>query len=309
MTVNPGFGGQAFCPKCCPKSAGCGRSATSADLICSSKSTPARTLLPRHRRLRPARMSLSPAPRFSAPTTARRHRRDSRERPGGSPLMSAQPVQSSIEQDALKRVAAEAGVGLVQAGMIVGLETGSTAAFAIEALGRRNREGLRFIAIPTSERTAAQARSAGISLASFAEHHRIDLTIDGADEVERGSLNLIKGRGSALLREKSVAAASRQLTIIVDETKLVARVPVEVVAFGLEATRALLEVLGAHVDSIAALHRSPTRRGWSVVSAVLSACSNAGSSLGAQTRSSSAAAMGSIVSTACALTAAARRSS
>lgn len=168
--------------------------------------------------------------------------------------MSASSVPSDPEQDALKRAAAEAAVGLVQPDMIVGLGTGSTAAFAIEALGRRHREGLRFVGIATSERTAAQAQSAGIPLTSFAEHRSIDLTFDGADEVERGSLNLIKGRGGALLREKIVAAASRQLAIIVDETKLADRqgtlvpVPVEVVAFGLEATRASLEVLGAHVD-------------------------------------------------------------
>ncbi len=174
--------------------------------------------------------------------------------PTQPPILSASPDQSGSEQDALKRAAAEAAVELVQPGMIVGLGTGSTAAFAIEALARRHREGLHFVGIATSERTAVQAQSAGISLTSFAEHRRIDLTIDGADEVERGSLNLIKGRGGALLREKIVAAASQQLAIIVDETKLVDRlgalalVPVEVVAFGFEATQASLEVLGAHVD-------------------------------------------------------------
>jgi ribose 5-phosphate isomerase A len=159
-----------------------------------------------------------------------------------------------IERDTLKRAAAEAAVELVEDGMIVGLGTGSTASFAVEVLARRHREGLRFIAIPTSERTAAQARAAEIPLTSFAEHRRIDLTIDGADEVERGTLNLIKGLGGALLREKIVAAASRRLAIIVDATKLVDRlgtrvpVPVEVVTFGLEATRAALEVLGASVQ-------------------------------------------------------------
>jgi hypothetical protein len=76
--------------------------------------------------------------------------------------------------------------------MVIGLGTGSTAAFAVEALARRHRQGLRFLGIPTSERTAAQARAAGIPLTSFAQHRQIDLTIDGADEVERGTLNLIK---------------------------------------------------------------------------------------------------------------------
>jgi ribose 5-phosphate isomerase A len=165
--------------------------------------------------------------------------------------MSAGAAEPGAERDALKREAAEAAVALVQDGMVVGLGTGSTAAFAIEALARRHRQGLRFVGIPTSEHTAAQAAAAGIPLTSFAEHRQIDLTIDGADEVERGTLNLIKGLGGALLREKIVAAASRRLAIIVDGAKLVDRlgtrapVPVEVVAFGLEATRAALEGLGA----------------------------------------------------------------
>src|SRR5580698_7740443 len=116
---------------------------------------------------------------------------------------------------------------------------------------RRQREGLRFVGIPTSERTAMQAKAAGIALTSFSEHRQIDLTIDGADEVEHGTLNLIKGGGGALLREKIVAAASHRLAIVVDGGKMVDRLgarmplPVEVVAFGLEATRESLEVLGA----------------------------------------------------------------
>jgi ribose 5-phosphate isomerase A len=164
---------------------------------------------------------------------------------GGSPVEAA--------RDALKRAAAEAAAGLVENDMIVGLGTGSTAAFAVEALAHRHRGGLRFAGIPTSERTAAQATGAGIALTSFAEHRQIDLTIDGADEVERGTLNLIKGLGGALLREKIVAAASRRLVIVVDGAKLVDRlgektpVPVEVVTFGLEVTREALEVLGASV--------------------------------------------------------------
>jgi ribose 5-phosphate isomerase A len=154
-------------------------------------------------------------------------------------------------RNALKRAAAVAAVKLVSDGMIVGLGTGSTAAFAVEALAARHREGLRFLGIPTSERTGAQARAAGIPLTSFAEHRQIDLTIDGADEVERGTLSLIKGLGGALLREKIVAAASRRLAIIVDGVKLVDRlgttapVPVEVIPFGLEVTRAHLESIGA----------------------------------------------------------------
>src|SRR5271157_2362893 len=164
--------------------------------------------------------------------------------------MSAAASKPGDERDPLKRAAAQSAVELLQDGMVVGL-AGTTAAFALEALARRHRQGLRFVGIPTSERTAAQAAAVDIPLTSFGEHRQIDLTIDGADEVERGTLNLIKGRGGALLREKIVAAASRRLVIIVDGTKLVDRlgtrtpVPVEVIAFGLEATRETLEVLGA----------------------------------------------------------------
>jgi ribose 5-phosphate isomerase A len=158
---------------------------------------------------------------------------------------------TSGDRDALKRAAAEAAVKLVRDGMVVGLGTGSTATFAVDALARRYREGLRFMGIPTSERTGTRAAAAGIPITSFAVHQSIDLTIDGADEVERGTLNLIKGLGGALLREKIVAAASRRLIIIVDGLKLVDRlgtrvpVPVEVTEFGLEVTRAELEALGA----------------------------------------------------------------
>ena len=119
-----------------------------------------------------------------------------------------------------KSAAAKAAVGLVEQNMVVGLGSGSTAAFAIEMLALRQRQGLRFIGIPTSDLTAARAAAAGIPLTSFTEHRRIDLTIDGADEVERGTLNLIKGLGGALLREKIVAAASNRLAIVVDGTSL-----------------------------------------------------------------------------------------
>jgi ribose 5-phosphate isomerase A len=174
--------------------------------------------------------------------------------------MNAPNSMADPERDALKRAAAEAAVQLVKQDMIVGLGTGSTAAFAIEALAMRYRQGLRFVGIPTSQRTAAQATAAGIPLTSIGDHLQIDLTIDGADEVERGTLNLIKGLGGALLHEKIVAAASHRLAIVVDGTKLVDRlgthapVPVEVVGFGLEATKAALEVLGASTR----LRLSPT---------------------------------------------------
>src|SRR6266700_3319868 len=179
---------------------------------------------------------------------------------GARSAMSAAQLSADANRNALKRAAAEAAVELVQDGMVVGLGTGSTASFAVDALAGRHRQGLRFLGIPTSERTAEQAKALGIPITSFAEHQWIDLTIDGADEVERGTLNLIKGLGGALLREKIVAAASRRLAIVVDEAKLVDRlggrvpVPVEAVAFGVEATQAALEALGAGVT----LRRAPT---------------------------------------------------
>lgn len=160
---------------------------------------------------------------------------------------------SRPELASLKRAAAEAAVELVENDMVVGLGSGSTAAFAIEALAQRHRQGLRFLGIATSEQVAAHATAMDIPLTSFKEHRQIDLTIDGADEVERGTLNLIKGSGGALLREKIVAAASHRLAIVVDAGKLVDRlamnapVPVEVVPFGLEVTQTSLEVLGASV--------------------------------------------------------------
>jgi ribose 5-phosphate isomerase A len=150
-----------------------------------------------------------------------------------------------------KQAAAEAAVGLVEGGMIVGLGTGSTAKLAVEALGKRVREGLQIVGIATSEYTARQAREWGIRISSLAEHAEIDLTIDGADEIQRGTLDLIKGRGGALLREKVVASSSRRLIIIADETKLVDRlgahfaVPVEVVQFEWQATERKLKKVGA----------------------------------------------------------------
>jgi ribose 5-phosphate isomerase A len=157
---------------------------------------------------------------------------------------------NDAQKDAQKRAAAEAAAAMVEDGMVIGLGTGSTASFAIAALSRRVREGLRILAIATSERSAAQARSGGIPLTSFAEHRRLDLTIDGADEIERGSLNLIKGLGGALLREKIVAVASDRLVIVADARKLTERlggmapVPVEVVLFGWETTAQRLRGLG-----------------------------------------------------------------
>jgi ribose 5-phosphate isomerase A len=155
-----------------------------------------------------------------------------------------------IDRDHLKRAAALRAIEEVEDGMVLGLGTGSTAAFVVEGLAARVAAGLRVVGIPTSERTAAQARGLGIPIATFAEHQQLDMTIDGADEVELGTLNLIKGLGGALLREKIVAAASRRLVIVVDQEKLVEKlgehtpVPVEVTQFGWQATALTLAALG-----------------------------------------------------------------
>jgi ribose 5-phosphate isomerase A len=159
-------------------------------------------------------------------------------------------MSQMYDENEMKKAAAESAVKLVADGMVVGLGTGSTAVFAVNGLGRRVKEGLRIVGIPTSERTAAQARELGIPLTSLAEKPEVDLTIDGADEVEEGTLHLVKGLGGALLREKIVASASKRLVIVVHGSKLVRRlasgpVPVEVVPFGWQSTARRLTGLGA----------------------------------------------------------------
>ena len=156
-----------------------------------------------------------------------------------------------MNRDAQRRAAAEAAAALVENDMVVGLGTGSTAAHFIDALIRRVREeNLRITAIPTSLRSDRQAREGGIPMASFATVRQIDLTVDGADQILRGSLDLVKGLGGALLREKIVASASKRLVIVADSSKLVDKlggkipVPVEVVKFGWESTASRIEALG-----------------------------------------------------------------
>src|SRR3954447_4873491 len=156
--------------------------------------------------------------------------------------------------DRLKHAAAQRAVEFVENGMVLGLGTGSTAACVVEALARRVAQGLAIVAIPSSEHTAEMARALGIPLTSLGEHRRIDLAIDGADEVERGTLDLIKGHGGALLREKIVAAASDRFLVVVDDEKLVNRlgerfpIPVEIVQFGWQATAAALRTLGTRPE-------------------------------------------------------------
>lgn len=154
-----------------------------------------------------------------------------------------------------KKQAAEAALDYVSSGMVVGLGTGSTAIWAVRGLAACLLDGrLRDVrGIPTSQATAAEARRLKIPLTTLEIDGGVDLTIDGADEVDP-DLNLIKGGGGALLREKIVARASRRNVIVVDEAKLSDRigtrwaVPVEVVAFGWRAQQEFLEDLGAEVQ-------------------------------------------------------------
>jgi ribose 5-phosphate isomerase A len=147
-----------------------------------------------------------------------------------------------------KRAAGEKAAELIRPGMVVGLGTGSTAYWAIQKIGAMVQQGLDIRAIATSEASAELARKLGIPLTTFADTQRIDMDIDGADEISE-RLDVIKGGGGALLREKIVAYHSRQLIIIADEHKYVTtlgRFPlaVEVIPFGWEATGARLQSLG-----------------------------------------------------------------
>jgi ribose 5-phosphate isomerase A len=138
-----------------------------------------------------------------------------------------------------KQAAAEHGASLVKSGMVLGLGSGSTSTLMVQALGRKLRDGsLRnVVGVPSSSGIAAVAKESGVPLSTLDEHPVLDLNLDGADEVDP-ELGLVKGLGGALLWEKIVATASRQVVILVDETKLVTRLgtkaplPVEVVPFG-----------------------------------------------------------------------------
>lgn len=151
----------------------------------------------------------------------------------------------------LKRQAAERALELVQPGMKIGLGSGSTAKLFIEMLGERVKAGLNVVTVPTSVATETQARALGIPVVTLDQEPYLDLTIDGADELDE-ELRLIKGGGGALLREKIVATASARLIIIADQSKKVDRLgrfplPIEVVPFGLTATRNMIQTLAADV--------------------------------------------------------------
>ncbi|WP_315833135.1 ribose-5-phosphate isomerase RpiA [Bradyrhizobium prioriisuperbiae] len=146
-----------------------------------------------------------------------------------------------MTMDELKRQAAARALDHVRDGMKLGLGTGSTAKHFVELLGEKVRAGLNVVGVPTSEATRADAERCGVPLSTLDELERLDLTVDGADEVDP-QLNLIKGGGGALLREKIVAASSDRMIVIADDSKWVERLgrfplPIEVIPFGLAATR------------------------------------------------------------------------
>jgi len=150
-----------------------------------------------------------------------------------------------MNTDAQKRAAAARAVEFVRPGMRLGLGTGSTAKHFVELIGERVRSGLDIVAVPTSETTSAVARRCGISLTTLDETPELDLTVDGADEIDPG-LYLIKGGGGALLREKIVASASARMIVIADQSKCVTELghfplPLEIVSFGVGATQRAVE--------------------------------------------------------------------
>jgi len=163
--------------------------------------------------------------------------------------------------DELKESAARAALDLVEDGMRLGLGSGSTAARFVAALGERVASGLRVICVPTSEATRTQAERLGIPLSTLDETTQLDLTVDGADEID-DQLRMIKGGGGALLREKIVATASDRMVVIADESKLVAALglyplPVEVVRFGVMATIRLIEAIAAETGCHGAVALRP----------------------------------------------------
>ncbi len=154
-------------------------------------------------------------------------------------------MTAAEDRDRRKLEAAERALQLVSPGMKLGLGSGSTARHFVDLVGERVKAGLDIRCVATSEGTAAQAKALGITLGTLEDIPELDLTVDGADEVDP-KLNLIKGGGGALLREKIVASASKRMVVIADSKKLVARLgafplPIEVVPFGLAATRRHIE--------------------------------------------------------------------
>ena len=167
--------------------------------------------------------------------------------------------------DALKQAAAAEAIALVESGMKLGLGTGSTAKHFVDLLGAKVKAGLDVICVATSKQTEAQAKGLGIRVVSLDDEPYLDLTVDGADEID-SELRLIKGGGGALLREKIVAAASDRMVVIADTTKKVKVIgkfplPIEVVPFGLKATHAMIEALAAEIGCKGAILQRKTKDG------------------------------------------------
>ena len=155
-------------------------------------------------------------------------------------------------QEQEKQTAARAAVALVEPGTVVGLGSGSTAAYAVQFLAERVREGLKIVGIPTSQKTKQLAEELGIRLVTLGEHSQIDIDIDGADEIDP-YLNVIKGGGGALLREKVIASISQRFVVIADSSKQVTRLgkfplPVEVIPFAEKLISQKIANLGAEVS-------------------------------------------------------------
>lgn len=163
------------------------------------------------------------------------------------------PVGGPVEQEEMKKQAAEKAVQHIEDGMVIGLGTGSTVDFAIRKIGEMVKTGLKIEGVPTSLKTKRLATELKIPLIELDDHTEIDITIDGADEVD-SNLNLIKGGGGALTREKIIAFYSKKVIIIVDETKIVkglgcdCSLPVEITRFGWSATKKTLEGLGCTAE-------------------------------------------------------------
>ncbi len=167
--------------------------------------------------------------------------------------------------DEQKRAAAAKALDYVTEGMKLGLGTGSTAAHFVDLLGGRVKQGLGVICVPTSKATHKQAEALGIPLTTLDETPSLDLTVDGADELD-GALNLTKGGGGALLREKIVAMASDRMIVIADESKVVENLgafdlPIEVVPFGAGATVIMIEKLAAGLGCKGPVTRRKTASG------------------------------------------------
>ncbi|PRQ40881.1 putative ribose-5-phosphate isomerase [Rosa chinensis] len=186
-----------------------------------------------------------------------------------SPLSSTSLPSVTLTQDELKKIAAYKAVEYVESGMVLGLGTGSTAKHAVDRIGDLLRQGKlhNIVGIPTSRKTHEQAVSVGIPLADLDSHPVIDLAIDGADEVDP-HLNLVKGRGGSLLREKMVEGACRKFVVIVDESKLVKHLggsglamPVEIVPFCWKFTARRLQNLFEDSGCVAKLRTSSGANG------------------------------------------------